>query len=61
MVITIEPGLYIAAGAPDVPAEYRGIGVRIEDDIAITSGAPDVLTAECPKRPDELEAIIASR
>ncbi|HEY1812472.1 MAG TPA: Xaa-Pro aminopeptidase [Kofleriaceae bacterium] len=61
MVITIEPGLYIGADAPAVPTEYRGIGVRIEDDIAITSGAPDVLTAGCPKRPDELEAIIASR
>ena len=61
MVITVEPGLYIAADAPDVPAEYRGIGVRIEDDVAITTGAPDVLTAGCPKQPDELEAITARR
>ena len=61
MVITVEPGLYIAADAPDVPAEYRGIGVRIEDDVAITSRAPDVLTAACPKQPDELEAITARR
>jgi Xaa-Pro aminopeptidase len=56
MVITVEPGLYIAADAPDVPRELRGIGVRIEDDVAITSGAPDVLTAACPKRIDDLEA-----
>jgi len=61
MVLTVEPGLYIAADAPDVPAEYRGIGVRIEDDVAITAGAPDVLTASCPKHPDALAAIRAAR
>jgi Xaa-Pro aminopeptidase len=58
MVITIEPGLYIAADAPDVPDRFRGIGVRIEDDVAITSGAPEVLTADTPKHADELEQII---
>jgi Xaa-Pro aminopeptidase len=58
MVITVEPGLYIAADAPDVPDAFRGIGVRIEDDVAITAGAPDVLTADTPKRADELERII---
>ena len=57
MVITVEPGLYIASDAADVPDEYRGIGVRIEDDVAITDGAPDVLTAACPKRVAEIEAI----
>ena len=57
MVITVEPGLYISAAATDVPPELRGIGVRIEDDVAITAGDPDVLTAACPKRIDELEAI----
>ena len=57
MVITVEPGLYISASATDVPAELRGIGIRIEDDVAITTGEPDVLTAACPKRIDELEAI----
>jgi len=56
-VITVEPGLYIAADAPDVPAEFRGIGVRIEDDIVITDGAPEVLTAACPKSIDQLEAL----
>jgi len=53
MVITVEPGLYIAA---DDPHELRGIGVRIEDDVAITAGAPDVLTAACPKRIEDVEA-----
>jgi Xaa-Pro aminopeptidase len=57
MVITVEPGLYIAADATDVPAELRGIGVRIEDDVVVTAGAPDVLTAACPKQIAELEAI----
>jgi len=56
MVITIEPGLYIASDAPNVPDALRGIGVRIEDDLAITTGAPEVLTAACPKQIAELEA-----
>ncbi|HEY1557418.1 MAG TPA: aminopeptidase P N-terminal domain-containing protein [Kofleriaceae bacterium] len=56
MVITVEPGLYIAADADGVPDELRGIGVRIEDDLAITAGEPDVLTAACPKRIDDVEA-----
>lgn len=57
MVITIEPGLYIASDAPGVPDALRGIGVRIEDDLAITTGAPEVLTAACPKQIAELEAL----
>jgi len=59
MVITVEPGLYIAKDAADVPAEYRGIGIRIEDDVAITDSGNEVLTAMCPKEIDELEAICA--
>jgi len=57
MVITVEPGLYIGADAPDVPDALRGIGVRIEDDVAITAGAPEVLTSSCPKQIAELEAL----
>jgi len=55
MVITIEPGLYIPADAPDAPAELRGIGVRIEDDVHITASGNEVLTAACPKEIEELE------
>jgi Xaa-Pro aminopeptidase len=55
MVITVEPGLYIAADAPDAPPELRGIGVRIEDDIVITAEGHEVLTAACPKEIEELE------
>ena len=57
MVITIEPGLYIAIDAPDVPAELRGIGVRIEDDVVVTADGHDVLTALCPKEIEAIEAI----
>jgi len=57
MVITVEPGLYIAHDAPEVPDALRGIGVRIEDDLVITDGAPEVLTAACPKEIAELEAL----
>ncbi len=56
MVITIEPGLYVAIDAPDVPPEYRGIGVRIEDDVAITATGNEVLTAACPKEIEAIEA-----
>ncbi len=57
MVITVEPGMYIAADAPDVPDAYRGIGVRIEDDVLVTQAGHEVLTATCPKEIDELERI----
>ena len=57
MVITVEPGLYIAHDAPDVPEALRGIGVRIEDDIVITDGEPEVLTAACPKSIADLVAL----
>lgn len=54
-VLTVEPGLYIRADDERAPAEYRGIGVRIEDDVVVTSGAPRVLTAHIPKDPSALE------
>jgi Xaa-Pro aminopeptidase len=56
MVITIEPGMYIAADAPEVPVEFRGIGVRIEDDVAIARDGREVLTAACPKTVADVEA-----
>lgn len=57
MVITIEPGLYIPLDAEDVPAEYRGIGVRIEDDILVTETGYDNLTIGAPKEISDIEAI----
>ena len=56
MVITVEPGLYIAADAPDVPPELRGIGIRIEDDVLVTPTGYEVLTAACPKKIEDIEA-----
>lgn len=60
MVITVEPGLYIASDAKDVPDELRGIGVRIEDDVAILDGGQEILTAACPKEIADVEAACRS-
>ncbi|MBW1252364.1 Xaa-Pro aminopeptidase [Pantoea allii] len=59
MVITVEPGLYIAPDA-DVPVEYRGIGIRIEDDIVITENGNENLTDSVVKDPDAIEALMAA-
>lgn len=59
MVLTIEPGLYIAPDA-DVPAEYRGIGIRIEDDIIITAEGNENLTDTVVKDADDIEALMAA-
>jgi Xaa-Pro aminopeptidase len=53
-VLTVEPGLYFQVNDRTVPAELRGIGVRIEDDIAVTDGAPENLSAGLPRDPDEV-------
>jgi Xaa-Pro aminopeptidase len=58
MVLTIEPGLYVAADAAG-PPEYRGLGVRIEDDILVTTAGHENLTAETPKSVAELEKLTA--
>ncbi|WP_105633459.1 Xaa-Pro aminopeptidase [Cronobacter dublinensis] len=59
MVITVEPGLYIAPDA-DVPEAYRGIGIRIEDDIVITETGNENLTASVVKSADDIEALMAA-
>lgn len=59
MTLTVEPGIYIRAGA-DVPEAMRDIGVRIEDDVLVTDGDCEVLTAEAPKRVDDIEALMRS-
>ena len=59
MVFTIEPGLYFQADDLTVPEEYRGIGVRIEDDILVTEDGAENLSAALPRTPDEIEAWMA--
>ena len=56
MLTTVEPGLYIAANEETVDARWRGIGIRIEDDILITADGNENLTAAIPKEIDEVEA-----
>ena len=60
MVITVEPGLYFGAWRPDVecPERYANLGIRIEDDVLITKDGPDVLSGDCPKTIDNIEAIV---
>jgi Xaa-Pro aminopeptidase len=57
MVFTIEPGLYVQPSDREVHEEYRTIGIRIEDDIVITSTGCDVLTKDVPKERSEIEAL----
>ena len=59
MVLTVEPGLYFSPMDLEVPERYRGIGVRIEDDVLVTENGPDVLTREIPKRVEDVEALMA--
>jgi Xaa-Pro aminopeptidase len=59
MVLTIEPGIYISKKNRNVPLEYRGIGIRIEDDVLVTKNGCEVLTKALPKEIDEIESIMA--
>ena len=60
MVMTIEPGLYVADDTKNVPPEYLGIGVRIEDDILVTETGCEVLTDGVPKEIDAVEELVNS-
>lgn len=59
MVLTVEPGLYIANDCMEVDPQWRGIGIRIEDDVLVTKGGCEVLTGALPKSADEIEAVMA--
>ncbi len=56
-VITVEPGLYFREDDKTVPKKFRGIGVRIEDDVLITKSGPKILSESCPKEIDEIESL----
>ncbi len=60
MVVTVEPGIYIAPDAKGVAARWRGIGIRIEDDVVVTRTEPEVITAGVPSDADEIEALMAA-
>uniref|UniRef100_A0A8C8RD50 Xaa-Pro aminopeptidase n=1 Tax=Pelusios castaneus TaxID=367368 RepID=A0A8C8RD50_9SAUR len=57
MVITIEPGIYIPQDDMAAPERFRGLGVRIEDDVVVTEDAPLILSADCPKEIYHVEQI----
>jgi Xaa-Pro aminopeptidase len=57
MVLTVEPGLYVAADDEQAPKELRGVGIRIEDDVLVTADGRENLTAGVPKEIDEVEAV----
>jgi Xaa-Pro aminopeptidase len=57
MVLTVEPGIYVAVDEEAAPAEMRGIGIRIEDDVLVTEGGRENLTAAVPKEVAEVEAV----
>ena len=60
MVLTVEPGLYFKADDLVVPEEFRGIGVRIEDDIVVTEDGCENLCAALPRTADDVEAWMAA-
>jgi Xaa-Pro aminopeptidase len=60
MVMTVEPGLYISPSNTKVAKKWRGIGIRIEDDVVVTEEGCDVITAGVPKTIEEIEALMAA-
>ncbi|CAK4082835.1 unnamed protein product [Aphanomyces euteiches] len=61
MVVTVEPGIYLPLQDTKVPAEFRGIGIRIEDDVLITETGIEILTSRVPKTISELESFVGSK
>jgi Xaa-Pro aminopeptidase len=60
MVMTVEPGIYIAEGSKGVHKRWWGIGVRIEDDVLVTREGRDILTGGLPRSPEEIEALVGA-
>ena len=60
MVLTVEPGLYLPAGSKGVARKWWNIGIRIEDDVLVTRGEPDVLSKDAPKTVAQIEAVMAA-
>jgi len=60
MLFTVEPGIYVAPDDEAAPEQYRGIGVRIEDDVLVVDGGVEVLSARLPREADTIEGIVGS-
>jgi len=61
MVLTVEPGLYLSKDNKQVPRKYKGMGVRIEDDVLVTKDGYEVLTKDTPKTVSEIEALMSKK
>lgn len=61
MVLTVEPGIYVSPNNTKVAKKWRGIGIRIEDDVVVTKDGCDVLTADVPKAVEDIEALMKGR
>jgi Xaa-Pro aminopeptidase len=61
MVMTVEPGLYVAPQNSKVAKKWRGIGIRIEDDVVVTEQGCEVISAGVPKTVEEIEALMGAR
>jgi Xaa-Pro aminopeptidase len=59
MVLTVEPGLYFKADDLKAPERFRGIGIRIEDDVVVTADGCENLSAAMPRSADDVEAWVA--
>ena len=60
MAMTVEPGIYIAVDNEKVAKKWRGIGVRIEDDVLVTKTGCEIITGGVPKTVAEIEALMAA-
>jgi Xaa-Pro aminopeptidase len=60
MVLTIEPGIYLPTDGEEIPAAYRGIGIRIEDDVLVTDYGREILTRGVPVEADEVERLVGA-
>jgi Xaa-Pro aminopeptidase len=61
MVLTVEPGIYIARDNTRVDERWRGIGIRIEDDILLSGSGAVVLSADVPKTTSDIETLMAGK
>jgi Xaa-Pro aminopeptidase len=59
MVMTVEPGIYISPATKDIPEKYLGIGIRIEDDVLVTTAGNSILSSKAPKLVEEIEDLMA--